>query len=1529
MSGNIGGHTLAPGQNTADGGVAVFGGDQVVSGNLHVIGTKGLHVDYGVKFGNNQITASDGGTPIIWDTSDNVTIAGDLTVGGNDIKSNGGSAALTLSGSGNVGIEGDLTVHGSDIKDSDGTARLSFSPSGNTQIRNSAGSVVASATSGGALSLTQDLNVVRDVNVTGDVYISGSDIHLNASNDATIGSTMAAGRNLTLGSATSNVVIAGNLAVSGSTTSIDTVNMTVKDSIIALGVSGSDGGYSTVGQRGILFPRGADSSAVAGFWWDGTRFQLGTSKTSAASGSFASVDNYDSLMVTKAEFDSSADHVSVSDGRLLATAGGGFRVDAAKSIELDSATSVVGVTGSLLPGADDTYDIGSATMAWQDAYLEGDLYFTDRAEIDVASGLLHVDVAGSIQLDSAAAVIGVTGSMLPGADDTYDLGSATMAWQDLFLEGDITLTDAGTIATSAGDLTIDTGADIVLSASDYVRVENNLALDSASSAIYLSSGFNSVVSLTHDGTAGLTVAANAASGKLTLDTTGDITLDSDSGKLLFKDGGTEIGRLANDGSANLVVSSSNDMIFSSGDNQIEVFRLDDSAGSLLVASSKKIELGHSDEYVYGDGTDIHIGVGSGGDINIPTDIGLTFGHATAEKIEGDGSGMTVTSQALTLDSAADITLDAGGGDVVFKDDGTEIGRFVNSSTNLVISSSNDMIFSSGDNQYEIFRLDDSASSLLVSGTRKIEFGDSSQYIHSDEGLVNLTIGATTDVNVEATTLDVNAALDVSGISTLTGDVTFGGHIVADGNEAKNIFAAVTSNAITIGGGGDVVLGGDLKMAANGRIEDAGGHARFIATDAGHTELGSADGTARLRVETGGQITLSGDMVLSGTSIDVDSASGLTIGANIGANNLTLGATTSTVVVPGNLTVEGSTVSLDVANLRVDDPVILLGSGSTTANSNGGLALVSGSATSNTAMVLGRVANDVWGVGTKDVNNGSVTTLADMDLGAMRVNTLQLSGTDGTIDLYDNTDLRMRSLTNNIALFTPTAGKMILMGINSSNAASAFLVTDQNNTTGNPMFAVMPNLSVGRSSRLYDSSNPQDYLQMSVTTNGASTVMAVDQDGSSGHLYLSSSGDMQFQANGNDFTFNGTGGTGGLNVNVSSAGASGQTTIGGGTTGNDIVFKADAGGGNTIMTIDDSEEALMMASSKKLMLGAAEEYLYGDGTDIHIGVGSGGDVNVPADIGVTFGHATGDKIEGDGSRMTVTSQEFIVNSARNIELDSATTHIGVTGSLLPSADDTHDLGSATLAWQDLFLEGDITLTDAGSIATSAGDLTLDSAGDLVLDAGGADWIFKDDGTEIARFVNSSANLIVSSSNDMIFSSGDNETEVFRLDDSAGSLLVASSKKIELGHSDEHIYGDGTDIHFGVGSAGNINIPTNIGLNFAGNSETQKIESDNTNLTLTSAGNVVIAAQHLTPSGNGSQDLGGASNQWRNIYTGDLHLSNERGNWTMVEEENMLTIRNNRNGKWYRMAMEEIDPTGRDAGMAGAPPKASDDDVEWEF
>lgn len=53
-----------------------------------------------------------------------------------------------------------------------------------------------------------------------------------------------------------------------------------------------------------------------------------------------------------------------------------------------------------------------------------------------------------------------------------------------------------------------------------------------------------------------------------------------------------------------------------------------------------------------------------------------------------------------------------------------------------------------------------------------------------------------------------------------------------------------------------------------------------------------------------------------------------------------------------------------------------------------------------------------------------------------------------------------------------------------------------------------------------------------------------------------------------------------------------------------------------------------------------------------------------------------------------------------------------------------------------------------------------------------------------------------------------------------------------------------------------------------------------------------------------DLGSATNRWANVYTGDLHLRNDRGDYTLIEEEDMLTIRFNKTGKRYKFLLEAV-------------------------
>jgi len=61
--------------------------------------------------------------------------------------------------------------------------------------------------------------------------------------------------------------------------------------------------------------------------------------------------------------------------------------------------------------------------------------------------------------------------------------------------------------------------------------------------------------------------------------------------------------------------------------------------------------------------------------------------------------------------------------------------------------------------------------------------------------------------------------------------------------------------------------------------------------------------------------------------------------------------------------------------------------------------------------------------------------------------------------------------------------------------------------------------------------------------------------------------------------------------------------------------------------------------------------------------------------------------------------------------------------------------------------------------------------------------------------------------------------------------------------------------------------------------------------------------ITPNADNTSDLGSSGLRWANVYTGDLHLKNDRGDYTIVEEEDALTLRNNKTGKIYNFVLQE--------------------------
>jgi hypothetical protein len=231
--------------------------------------------------------------------------------------------------------------------------------------------------------------------------------------------------------------------------------------------------------------------------------------------------------------------------------------------------------------------------------------------------------------------------------------------------------------------------------------------------------------------------------------------------------------------------------------------------------------------------------------------------------------------------------------------------------------------------------------------------------------------------------------------------------------------------------------------------------------------------------------------------------------------------------------------------------------------------------------------------------------------------------------------------------------------------------------------------------------------------------------------------------------------------------------------------------------------------------------------------------------------------------------------------------------------------------------------SGTVAGPGSFLAIDSDNKVVLatPAGGGGSIFTEiNGTQAATTSSVSigssgtpaATLHVSSSGDAALFRVDGLTET------APPLFVTGSGRVGIGTqapgatldvlgdtlSDQLRLGHGGAFWYKMGRGGDgfldfQGTQTNhTGYTFKNSSGTGvvRIEAENSRLAVTGS---------VLPGADNTHDLGSADKRWANVYTGDLHLANDRGDWTVVEEEDYLTIKNNKTGKRFKLLMEEIE------------------------
>lgn len=218
------------------------------------------------------------------------------------------------------------------------------------------------------------------------------------------------------------------------------------------------------------------------------------------------------------------------------------------------------------------------------------------------------------------------------------------------------------------------------------------------------------------------------------------------------------------------------------------------------------------------------------------------------------------------------------------------------------------------------------------------------------------------------------------------------------------------------------------------------------TSSGTITLGIADGGIAVDKLAATTVTIGSTAVkIGGTSTSIAGLTGLdfaagnrTIGASIGANSLTLGGATSTVVIPGNLTVSGTTTTINSNEVNIGDAIIKLNadlSASTAPSENAGFEINRGSA-ANVSLVWDE-AGDRWDFGaTYDVRAnafiGDLDGTASDALKWTNARTITFAGDasgsvsiDGSANVTATLTIEASSVAaNSVALGTDTTGNYV-------------------------------------------------------------------------------------------------------------------------------------------------------------------------------------------------------------------------------------------------------------------------------------------------------------------------------------------------------------------------------------------------------------------------------------------------------------------------------------------------------------------------
>jgi len=274
--------------------------------------------------------------------------------------------------------------------------------------------------------------------------------------------------------------------------------------------------------------------------------------------------------------------------------------------------------------------------------------------------------------------------------------------------------------------------------------------------------------------------------------------------------------------------------------------------------------------------------------------------------------------------------------------------------------------------------------LLLTTTEKLQFRDTAIYINSSaDGQLDLV--ADTEIQIAATTVDINGNVDVSGTLTVGGALDFSDANIT--NIGSIALDTITNDGtdITLDSSGDIILDAD---GADIFLKDDGTTYGSLTNSSGNLIVKS--GTTTALTFSGANVTIAGDLTVSGDDI--------TMGTNTSGNLLIADGTNFNSVAATSLS-EISTIANDDVFLAVD-------------TSGGGLkkvsrsTVVSGLATSSAISNIVEDTSPQLG-GNLDMNGADIVTTsnANIDILPNGSGIVNLDGTevsDGLIEIKTGT-----------------------------------------------------------------------------------------------------------------------------------------------------------------------------------------------------------------------------------------------------------------------------------------------------------------------------------------------------------------------------------------------------------------------------------------------------------------------------------------------------------------------------------------------